>query len=204
VLVTSADPFEGKTTTALNLAIAAAASGRRAVLVECDLRRPSLHRALNLNGSKGVSDVLVGQAVLPDALQTLPETELRVLTAGTRAPNPADLLDSAAMRTLVLELRKNADLVVFDSPPLLSVADPLVLATLSDAVLMVCVPGNSHRRALQRCRLLLTQIGHTVSGVVLNKVQQRAGYGYYSRYYYYHAYGYGEADGEQELARNTS
>jgi capsular exopolysaccharide synthesis family protein len=199
VLVTSSNPLEGKTTTALNLATAAAASGRRAILVDSDLRRPSVHRVLNLNGRNGVTDVLVGQTALSEALQQLDGSHLRVLTAGTRAPNPADLLDSGAMRSLVEDLRQQADLVILDSPPLLSVADSLVLASLSDAILLVCVPGTSHRRDLQRSRLLLTQIGRTVSGVVLNKVERRAGYGYYGRYHYYHYYDYGGGEEKDAL-----
>jgi len=195
ILVTSANPLEGKTTTALNLASAAAASGRRAVLVDGDLRRPSVHRLLGLDEGKGVTDVLVGEATLSEALREADGSHLKVLTAGTRAPNPADLLDSAAMKGLVAELRKQADLVVLDSPPLLSVADSLVLADLSDAILLVCVPGTSHRRDLQRSRLLLAHIGRALAGVVLNKVEYRSGYGYYQRYYYhgYYDYGYGDS-----------
>jgi capsular exopolysaccharide synthesis family protein len=186
VLVTSAGPLEGKTTTSLNLAIAAALSGRRVVLADADLRRPSLHRVLGLNGAKGISDVLAGEATLPEALQEFRDTGLRFISSGTRVLNPTDLLDSARMRDLVQQLKEQADLVIFDSPPLLSVADSLVLASLSDAVLMVCVPGHSHRRAIQRGRLLLAHVGHTISGLVLNKVEYRAGYGYYGYYYYYH------------------
>jgi capsular exopolysaccharide synthesis family protein len=197
VLVTSPNPLEGKTTTALNLAAAAAASGRRAVLVDADLRRPSVHRVLKLNGRKGVTDVLVGETVLPEVLQELDGTRLQVVTAGTRAPNPADLLDSKAMKSLVEDLRQQADLVVVDSPPLLSMADSLVLAGLSDAILLVCVPGTSHRRDLQRSRSLLAHIGRGISGVVLNKVEHRPGYGYYyGRYHYYDS-----ADHSEQQAR---
>jgi len=196
VLVTSASPLEGKTTTAVNLALAAASSGRRVILSDSDLRRPTIHRLLNLDGAKGISDVLVGEAELLEVLQPLQDSHLRVLSAGRRAPNPADLLDSEEMRELVEGLRQEADLVILDSPPLLSVADGLVLATLSDAVLMVCVPGASHRRALQRSRLLLAHVGHSISGVVLNKIEHRAGYGYYYHYYYY--------DGERTERRRGS
>jgi len=140
---------------------------------------------LNLNGSKGITDVLVGEADVSEALQPFPDSGLRVLSAGARAPNPTDLLESEQMRKLVERLRQEAELVILDSPPLLSVADSLVLATLSDAVLLVCVPGASNRRALQRSRLLLAHVGHPIAGVVLNKIEHRAGYGYYYQYYYY-------------------
>ena len=185
ILVTSAGPLEGKTTTALNLAVAAALSGRRVVLIDSDLRRPAIHRLLGLNGPKGLSDLLVGEAEVAEVFQGFKDTGLRVITSRGHVPNPADLLDSSRMRELVAQLRKEADLIIFDSPPLLSAADSLVLAGLSDAVLMVCVPGASHRRDIQRAQTLLGHIGHSISGVVLNKVERRPGYGYYYGYYYY-------------------
>jgi len=197
VLVTSAGPLEGKTTTALNLAVAAALSGRRVVLVDSDLRRPALHRLLSLSRDKGITDLLVGEADLPEVLQRFRETGLRFISSGTRAPNPTDMLDSAGMRNLVEQLRQEADLIIFDSPPLLSAADGLVLANLSDAVLMVCVPGESHRRALQRARVLLGHIGHTISGVVVNKVERKPGYGYYYGYYYYY-HDHDRADSDED------
>jgi len=98
------------------------------------------------------------------------------------------------------QLRQQADLIVLDSPPLLSVADSLVLAGFTDAVLMVCVPGSSHRRALRRARLLLAQTGRSISGVVLNKVESKPGYGdYYGGYYSYYHY-YDDREPEPEAA----
>jgi capsular exopolysaccharide synthesis family protein len=148
--------------------------------------------------------VLVGETRLSETIQQLDGSHLRILTAGTRAPNPADLLESGAMRTLVEGLRKEADLVVLDSPPLLSGADSLVLAGMSDAILLVCVPGTSHRRDLQRCRMLLAHVGRAVSGVVLNKVEHRPGYGYYGRYHYYQYYDYGGGEEKDDLKARPS
>jgi succinoglycan biosynthesis transport protein ExoP len=200
VLVTSAGPLEGKSTTSINLAIAASLSGRRVVLVDGDLRRPSLQRTLRLEGLRGLTDVLAGEAKLEDSIQRLPNADLQVITAGTRAPNPTELLDSAAMQRTMQQLRQQADLIVLDSPPLLSVADSLVLAGFTDAVLMVCVPGSSHRRALRRARLLLAQTGRSISGVVLNKVESKPGYGdYYGGYYSYYHY-YDDREPEPEAA----
>jgi capsular exopolysaccharide synthesis family protein len=188
VLITSCGPKEGKTTTALNLAIAAAATGRKVVLVDSDLRRSTLRGVFETNGAKGLTDLLAGQVSLSDVLQTADGTGLMFIPPGSHAPNPTDLLDSSQMRSTVAQLRSQADLVVFDSPPILAVADSLVLASLSDAVLIVCVPGFSHRRALAQARVLLRHIGHSVSGLVLNKVEPKTGYGYYQGYDYYSAY----------------
>ena len=202
VLVTSCGPLEGKTTTALNLASAAARSGRRVVLIEGDLRRPSFQRLFSINGTKGLTDVLVGEVELSDVMQRFDDSGLQVVSAGTRAPNPTDLLDSAEMQGLLQGLRSETDLVVFDSAPLLSVADSLVLASLSDAILMVTVPGESNRRALQRSRVLLAQIGRHISGVVLNKVEPRRGYGYYGRYgYYYQYHDYDQTPGDDSKTK---
>jgi len=185
VLVTSAGPQEGKTTTALNLAIVAAESGRRVVLVDSDLRNPSIHSILGANGPKGLSDLLAGQAGLPDVVQKFEGIGLSLIRAGTIPPNPADLLDSQEMQNLVELLRREADMVILDSPPLLLAAESLVLASLSDIVLLVCESGASHGRAIQQARLMLNQIGRSISGVVLNKAAHRANY----RYAYDYRYG---------------
>jgi len=184
VLVTSAAPQEGKTTTAVNLAMVAAESGRRVVLLDSDLRNPSMHRVLGIGGGKGLSDLLAGQAGLPDVARRFDGVSLSLIGAGTIPPNPTDLLDSQEMRSLVELLRKEADIVILDSPPLLLAADSLVLAGLSDVVLMVCEPGTSHGRALHRARLLLNQIGRRISGVVLNKTAPGSSYYYPYEYHY--------------------
>ncbi len=188
VLVTSPGQFEGKSTTVLNLARAVAMTGRRVILVDTDLRRSGLGRMLGVEGGKGITDVLLGEANLQDALTRCKEPGLTVLGCGKQVPNPTELLDSPAMRELVAGLRRHADLVILDSPPVLAVADGLVLANLSDAVLMVCVAGQSHRYDLQLARTLLSRVGESVSGVVLNKLGEKPGYGYRGRRYYYQCY----------------
>jgi capsular exopolysaccharide synthesis family protein len=188
ILVTSPGQFEGKSTTVLNLARAVSLTGRRVILVDTDLRRSGLGRMVGAKGEKGVTDVLMGQASLQEALQRCREPGLRFLGSGKQVPHPTELLDSAAMRDLVAGLREEADLIIFDSPPVLAVADSLVLASLSDAVLMVCVAGQSHRYDLQLARGLLSRVGERVSGVVLNKLGEKAGYGYGDRQHYYGKY----------------
>jgi len=197
VLVTSAGPQEGKTTTAANLAVAAALAGRRVILVDADLRRPAMHRLFSLDGARGLTDAIVGGAAISPSPVRIgdDDIDLKVMGSGSRPPNPTDLLDSNRMRALLQELRQQADLIILDSPPVLSAADSLVLAGMSDAVLLVCIPGESHRRALKRTSELLNTVGARISGVVLNKLQPRAGYGYYGYYYYSSYYGqYGQAE----------
>ena len=184
VLITSSGPLEGKTTTVINLASAVARTGKRVILADTDLRRSGLRRALRFGELPGMTDVLTGEAKLDDVIQKLQEPGMYFLSSGKQVPNPMELLDSQALRGLVEELRGRADLVILDSPPLLAVADGLVLAGVSDAVLMVCVPGKSGRRDLQLARELLSHVGESISGVVLNKIGPGAGYSYHSRYYY--------------------
>jgi succinoglycan biosynthesis transport protein ExoP len=184
VLISSPGALEGKTTTAVHLAVAAALSGRRTVLIDADLRRPSVDRLLGMPGAKGLTEYLSGQTTLAEVMQPYGDMGLQVISSGGVAPNPMNLLDSARMRDLVRTLRSQAELIVFDSAPVLSAADSLVLAGLSDAVLVVCVPGSSHRRALRRSRALLNNVGCAFSGVVLNKIAPRLGYGYGYTYGY--------------------
>jgi len=185
VLVTSAGPAEGKSTTVLNLAMAVALTGRRVLLIDTDLRRSALHRMLEVEEAKGITDLLAGEAELAEVLQRNPKTGLMFIASGKQVPNPTELLESKAMRELLETLRGEADLIIFDSPPVLSVADTLVLASLADTVLMVCVAGQSHRYDMQLARQLLSHVGERIGGVVLNKVGHKAGYTYHDRYYYY-------------------
>jgi Mrp family chromosome partitioning ATPase len=184
VLVTSAEPNEGKTTTALNLAMAAAQSGRRVVLVDSDMRRSALRLFLGSNGRKGLSDCLIGQVELADVLQSALGTNLRLLSAGTRATTCSARTKYGASPSRARAGGRSSSLC------------PLRFGRAScwlcDAVLMVCVPGASHRRAVQRASALLNQSGCAVSGMVLNKVEQNRGRGYYG---YYHSYGDGAGDG---------
>jgi capsular exopolysaccharide synthesis family protein len=183
VLVTSPGPSEGKSTTVVNLARSVALTGRRVVLVDTDLRRSGLGRMLGVKVEKGITDVLKGEVTLAEALHKCSDG-LVFLGAGAQVSNPTELLDSGAMRDLIRELRQEADLIILDSPPVLAVADTLVLANLSDATLMVCVAGQSSRHDLQLARSLLARVGENVSGIVLNKLGQKAGYGYQDRYHY--------------------
>ena len=206
LLVTSAQPGEGKTCTAVNLALGLAQRGVPVVVVDADMRRPGISRALALseNGA-GLSTLLSGANSLDEVLcQFEPLPNLWVLPAGPRAPNPADLLSSPTMEKLLQELRGRFQHVVLDSAPLLLVADPTILSRLVDGVMLVVESGAISRRGLRRAHKILESGGARILGTVLNKWDARneGYYSYYGSYYrgyyrrYYGAYHHYGADGK--------
>lgn len=185
LLVTSALPGEGKTTTACNLAVALARAGTRVLLVGADLRRPRLHEAFGTDGSPGLSDVLVGEAELTQAILDVGVPNLRVIPAGRVPPNPAELLGAPAMQQLMGELEQISDLVVYDGPPVLAVADALELGPRVGAAMLVVKMGSSGRHAVRAARERLQGVGVPIAGVVLNDLDPSDGYYGYN---YYHEY----------------
>jgi non-specific protein-tyrosine kinase len=182
LLVTSSNVGEGKTTTATNLAVTFAQAGVRVVLIDADLRRPTVHDAFELDNTVGLTTVLCSQRDLQwsEVLRPGPVASLQILTAGPLPPNPAELLSSRRMHRVMEHLRANAELVIVDSPPLLHVADPMVLAPMTDAVLLVTDVERSSLHGLQRAKEALAAVGASIAGIVLNKVPRSK-----SEYYYY-------------------
>ncbi|MFZ4720852.1 MAG: polysaccharide biosynthesis tyrosine autokinase, partial [Ilumatobacteraceae bacterium] len=156
---TSAVPGEGKTTTAANLAVVMARAGQRVVLLDCDLRRPRIHEFFELPNANGFTDLLLGNTTLDDVLTAVSgEDGLSVITSGPIPPDPSELLSSAKARELIDQLRGRVDLVVIDSPPVLAVTDPLVLAGLSDGTVLVASAGKSDTRLIGRAVDQLRQV----------------------------------------------
>ncbi|MEK6767365.1 MAG: polysaccharide biosynthesis tyrosine autokinase [Gemmatimonadota bacterium] len=182
ICVTSPGPGEGKSTTAANLAVTLAQQGTTALLVDADLRRPIVHRAFNLVQEPGLTDVLVGNAQLREAIRPNVIPKLDILPAGTLPPNPSELLGSAAMRRLLEQLRTQYDTVLFDLPPTLAVTDAAVLGASTDAVILVLRSGETEEVAAQRSLGQLRHVQARVAGSVLNGVQKTGGY--YDDYYY--------------------
>ena len=182
LMVTSSHPGEGKTTTLVNLAISMAESGRRVIAVDSDLRRPTVHKVLGITNTVGLTNLLLtDNPDLGGALQSTHVPDLRVIPSGPIPPNPTELLRSSRMARLLERLRAEADLVLLDSPPVLAVADPMVLGAQIDGVILVVDAGVTRVQALAAAKEQLTRSSAQLLGVVLNKLSSTAG-----GYYYYH------------------
>ena len=191
ILITSALPEEGKTTTSVNSAIVLAQKGTRVLLIDADLRRPSIHKTLGMGPTLGLSNVLTGTTSLQQAI--IPSTilpDLFLLPAGTPPPNPAELLASSKMKNVLDDLRKHYDHIVIDSPPTLSVTDAVVMSTAADAVVLVIRSGHTTKPALRRARDILLQVNARVCGVLVNAVNLNSP-DYYYHYEYQGKYGHG-------------
>jgi succinoglycan biosynthesis transport protein ExoP len=200
LLVTSSVPGEGKTTTAANLAVVFAQAGRRVLLVDADLRKPGIHVVFDLPNAHGLTTLLRSDEVSLDAIAHATEQEnLRVLTTGPLPPNPAELLGSQRMRTVLDRLKTGEDLVIFDSPPLQVVTDSAILSSVLDGALLVIDAGHSRQGAVRQGRDTLARAGANVLGAVLNRIPARAR----SVYADYYGGVYGSEDGLEQRARNT-
>ncbi len=208
IVVTSSAPSEGKSTTAINIALALAEAEKNVVLVDGDMRRPSLSKYLDLVGSAGFSTVLSGAADLSEVLQTTKYPRLTVLTAGPTPPNPSELLGSKAAKSLLSELRSRYDYVIVDSTPLLAVTDGAILATNSDGVLMIARYGRTKREQLSHAMKNLRDVDATLLGAVLT-MTPTSGTGSY-RYSYRYSYSYygpskqTEPEGRQSLVTHLT
>ncbi len=192
LLVTSAAPSEGKTTVACCLAIAMAQAGDRVLLVDCDLRRPRIHRVFGRGNDGGVTTLLLDSSEF-DAVRletTIPN--LSVLSSGPHAPNPAELVSSDRFGVLLRSLEDRYDRVIIDSPPVAAVTDAAILSKRVDATVLVVRASETSRDLARRALRILNDVGAPIAGAVLNAVHMEGRRGYY--YYYQYSYGYGEAE----------
>jgi capsular exopolysaccharide synthesis family protein len=181
LVVTSAGVGEGKSTTLANLAVVSAEAGRKVILVDADLRRPTLHQIFGLDNGEGLTTAMMDESSLAaPPLQETGVTGLMVLTSGPLPPNPADLMGSRKMEEVIAVLAEQADQVFFDTPPVVAVTDAAVLATKVDGVLLVVSAGKTRRDNARTAVQRLEQINARLVGTVLTNVQMGAGFqGYY-------------------------
>jgi capsular exopolysaccharide synthesis family protein len=185
IVITSSTPSEGKSTTSINIALALAEAEHNVVLVDGDMRRPSLHKYLDLVGPVGFSTVLSGAATLDESLQKTSFPGLTVLTAGTVPPNPSELLGSHAAKNLLTEMREKFDYVIVDSSPLLAVTDSAILAANSDGVLIMARFGETKRDQLAHAVGNLEDVGASILGAVFTMTPARGNASYSYSYSYY-------------------
>ncbi|MGV9779148.1 polysaccharide biosynthesis tyrosine autokinase [Streptosporangium sp. NPDC003464] len=189
LVITSCLPGEGKSSTAANLAITLAQAGWRVILVDGDLRRPRIPRYLGIEGTTGLTDVLIERARLQDVIQTWGDAELAVLPSGQIPPNPSELLGSRGMRNVLAQLTESYDMVIVDAPPLLPITDAATLAAICDGTLLIARYGKTRREHVARAVEMLSSINARVVGTVLNFAPAR------NSQYYGYGYGY-ESDAE--------
>jgi len=193
ILVTSSQPSEGKTTTAINTAFMLAQTGAEVLIIDCDLRRPRLHAHFEVSNAVGLTNWLSGEKNVDALIQSYDKrANLKLLTSGPVPPNPAELLGSDEMRKLLAVLSERFAHIIIDSPPAISFTDASILSTMVDGVMLIVHGGKSSRAVVRRARQQLLDVGANIFGVVLNNVKLEsqqdyyyAGYyGYYSSYYY--------------------
>ncbi|MBN2500280.1 MAG: polysaccharide biosynthesis tyrosine autokinase [Anaerolineales bacterium] len=187
VLVTSPSPSEGKSTIAANLAVVLAQSGMQVVLIDADMRKPTVHKQLNLSNRTGLSTLFVQPEILLDgSLQETATKDLYAISSGSLPPNPAELLGSEKMFSILERVKSIASTVVIDAPPILAVTDASILAARVDGVVVVVQPGKTSIDTAQQTVEQLRRIGANVIGMVFNKVDVgRSRYGYYQNDYHY-------------------
>ncbi len=182
IVLTSPNPREGKSTTCANLAVVLAQADKRTLILDCDLRKPVMHRVFDLRNIRGIVNVLSGQRGLKEVWQE-PLSGLKVVTVGPVPPNPAELLSSGRFAEFLANVREDFDYVLIDAPPVGLVSDPLVLATQGDSVLLVMDAQNTRKGALRESMRSLEAVGANVLGTVMNNVKKGKG-GYYYGYKY--------------------
>jgi capsular exopolysaccharide synthesis family protein len=184
ILVTSPSPSEGKSTTAANLALTQAQADKKVLLMDCDLRKPTVHKKFQISNEKGLSDYLVGEISFDEAVVKYSDN-FYVMPSGKTPPNPAEMLGCNKMKDFFAFKKDEFDCIVIDSPPVLAVTDAQIMSTIVDGVILVVSSGETEKEAGIKAKELLLKVNANILGAVMCKVPNRSGknYGYY--YYYY-------------------
>lgn len=189
IAITSCEPGEGKSTIISNLAISLAQSGKKVLLIDCDLRKPIIHKKFGISNTTGLTSLLLKESTIEEAIYKVDIPNLGLIPSGPVPPNPSEILGSKKMGKILEELRNYFDIILLDSPPVLVVSDLHVLASSVDGILLVATYGITEKNAILRAKEGILKVGGKVLGVVENKIPQDAeGYGY-------SGYGYGQYKG---------
>lgn len=181
ILLTSAKPSEGKSMTSANLAVVYAQQGKKVLLIDADLRKPTVHYTFRLSNLKGLSNVLVGQAKLHDVVSASDVENLDLLSCGPIPPNPSELLGSKKMQEMIMEARESYDVILLDTPPILAVTDAQILANISDGSILVVRSGKTEYEAANKAIESLQAANAKVLGTILNDREKKE-----MNYYYYY------------------
>ena len=199
ILVTSSQPSEGKTTTAVNTAVMLAQTGAEVLVIDCDLRRPRVHTHFNIPNTKGLTNYLSGDIDIDALVQAYDKlSNLKIMTSGPVPPNPAELIGSDEMRKLLNTLSERFTHIIIDSPPSISFTDASILSTMVDGVMLVVHGGKSSRAVVRRAKQQLLDVGAHIYGIVLNNVKLEGSNSYY--YYGYYSNYYESSDEDEEIA----
>lgn len=180
IMVTSSEPGEGKSTTAGNLALCLAQGDKKVILVDCDLRKPSLHKKFKVSNIIGLSDVIIGKEELVTAFHRY-NKNLVILTSGKIPPNPSEMLSSKTMTVLLEELKNNFDYIILDTPPVQAVTDSQILSTKADGTIIVVKAERTKKDSVENAINLLKNVNANIIGTVLNGVDNSR-----NKYYYYY------------------
>lgn len=183
IMVTSSQAGEGKTTTISNLAITYAQEGKNVLLIDMDMRKPSLHRIFSQQNRQGLSTVLTGQASIQDVIKETMVSQLSLLPSGPILGNPSDLIDSTAMRELLEEMIQKYDIILMDTPPVLAVTDSVIASTLCDGLIMVVAAGKVKKDHLKKAKEQLDHVNARILGLVINRMNRDDQPDFYMNYY---------------------
>lgn len=190
ILLTSADPSVGKSTTSANLAISMAQSDQRVLLIDCDLRKPAVHKLFHLVNKKGLTNILAEGIPYETICNEVGIPNLNVITSGPKPPNPSELLGSQKMKEVLDQIKKDYDVIVLDTPPVLAVTDAAVLSRVVDGVIFVVRYGRTTTDMAARAKENLDRVNANIIGTVINDIDSTS-YGYT---YYYYEYGSQKVD----------